>query len=320
MPRIPHQVMDCPFYLYRTREEAEKGVGFGGTGFFVGYPGTAAGYTSAYAITNWHVAVRDGFSVIRVNKIGGGTDIFEFDASEWEFQPNGPDIAIIGPSQLKIDNRLHQIIALGMPMLMERPDIQSLGIMPGEDIFMIGRFIDHDGHQQNIPAARFGNISVMPQRVAQPTGGSHDSFILDIHSRTGYSGSPVFVYRTFGSDLTLNSLNSIAASPSPQFIKLLGVHWGQFPEKWELREGPKGLSAEVAQLQKSANEKYIEGMSGMTLAIPAWEIKDFLEMPKFVEERRKLAARSTAAPGPVAESGLPATDENPTHASHPLVR
>lgn len=42
----------------------------------------------------------------------------------------------------------------------------------GDDVAMIGRFVDHDGGETNQPAARFGNISVMPTPIAQPTGPS----------------------------------------------------------------------------------------------------------------------------------------------------
>jgi len=84
MPKLPPQVLQIPFYLYHSVEDARSGAKFGGTGFFVGYP-TGIDETSLfiYAVTNWHVAVRDGASIIRVNKKGGGIDVFEFDPSEW---------------------------------------------------------------------------------------------------------------------------------------------------------------------------------------------------------------------------------------------
>jgi hypothetical protein len=159
----------------------------------------------------------------------------------------------------------------------------------------------------------------MPQPVKQPTGATLESFILDVHSRTGYSGSPAFVYRTFGSDLTTDQLvtieepilGSMQVSPDDHFIKLLGIHWGQFPERWEIKSRRKTVAASL----KGQNRRYVEGMSGMTLAIPAWAIREFLEMPKFkkprdkkLEEVREWAASNRT---PVAESSPPATDANP---------
>jgi hypothetical protein len=328
MPKIPPQVLDCSFYLYETVEQAKRGTEFGGTGFFIGYPTDRPEQVLPYAVTNKHVAVRDGFSVIRINKIGGGTDIFDFDASEWEFCPAGNDLAVITPSLLRLRGDMHQVTTIPVNMFVEKSDLSISTFAAGEDIFMVGRFVDHDGAAKNVPAARFGNISTLPQIIAQPTGAKDlESFILDIHSRTGYSGSPVFVYRTHGSDLTTNALN---VSASGHFIKLLGLHWGQFPEKWELKDKEKKKEAlnEVAPLQLSDNEKYVEGWSGMTLAIPAWAIREFLDRAKFARERGKIMDQLKQANGdtaPVAESSAPASpasaesvaprtnDANPKH-------
>jgi hypothetical protein len=194
MPRIATEILNSPFYLYHSRKDAEEGKRFGGTGFFVGYPMPGHvpfrqdGVAFLYAVTNWHVAVRDGASVMRINKIGGGVDILEFDPSEWEFLPKGPDLAIIGPDRLAgLSETTHNFVAIHLDVFLDRTDVPLLKIGPGEDIFMLGRFVDHDGAASNVPAARFGNISVMPQKFRQPTGATQlTSYVLDVHSRTGY--------------------------------------------------------------------------------------------------------------------------------------
>lgn len=327
MPRIPPEVLQSTFYLYKSVEAAKAGERFGGTGFFVSYPTDIPEAPNLlYAVTNWHVAVRDGFSVIRVNTHDGGVDIFDLDPSEWEFIPGGPDIAVVPHRRMGIRESVHNIVAVQLTLLMERRDIEVFEINSGEDIFMIGRFVDHDGAASNIPSARFGNISVMPQPILQPTGSRSDSFILDVHSRTGYSGSPVFVYRTFGSDLTTGNINfqgvpdilgSAVTSPFDHFVMLLGIHWGQFPEQWEIKTKKKAELSSEAMLDQ-ANERYIEGMSGMTLAVPSWEIRDFLNMPKLKNERdeavKDILSKRGSKRGPVTESSVPlANGENPTH-------
>lgn len=312
MPRIPSEVLYSPFYLYHSVEDAKVGTNFGGTGFFVGYPtGESLAPSLVYAVTNWHVAVRDGASVIRVNKIGGGVDILEFDPSEWEFPPNGADIAVIPHNRLPLRESRHEIVALGLDVFLTKADVANLGVGAGDDVFMIGRFVDHDGAARNEPAARFGNISVMPQIVSQPTGANNRySFILDVHSRSGYSGSPVFVYRTYGSDLTTGDLR--IGDPSSHFIKLLGIHWGQFPEQWEIKEKKKTVIGEVFA---HADKRYIEGMSGMTMAVPAWDLREFLDMKKFQDLRNEAIEqiRRVRGLGPVAESATKPTDGNPQH-------
>src|SRR5271170_5484166 len=113
------------------------------------------------------------------------------------------------------DSRLRRV-----PRPPSEPPRLDLEIGPGEDVFMVGRFIDHDGKDANIPSVRFGNISTLPQPIEQPSGSTNNkSFILDLHSRTGYSGSPVFVYRTPGSDLTTHH---IMAGPAGHFVLFLG--------------------------------------------------------------------------------------------------
>jgi hypothetical protein len=94
VPRIPSKTLNCVAYLYHNVADAEAGRDFGGTAFFVAVPADHGDRAFVYAVTNWHVAVRDGASVLRVNKKDGGTDIFDFGPEDWEFDPRF-DIAVI---------------------------------------------------------------------------------------------------------------------------------------------------------------------------------------------------------------------------------
>jgi hypothetical protein len=252
MPRIPSIALDSVFYLYPTVEDAKRGREFGGTGFFFGMP-AGAGRWLIYAVTNWHVAVRDGCSVIRVNLKGGGTDIIELDPGQWFFKPRWHDLAII-PFPIVSEKHLVQFFTtdiIASPQVIAERDIG-----PGEDVFMIGRFIDYDGGETNVPALRFGNISVMPQPIMESTGAELPNYVLDMHSRTGYSGSPVFAYRTRGADLSEAGIQ--IGGLKSKFLYLLGIHRAQFPEKWEIEADAKP-SPHSSRL--AANEKYISGMS-----------------------------------------------------------
>ena len=55
-----------------------------------------------YGVTNWHVAVRDGCSVIRLNSHDGTTDVLELGPEDWVFDANGDDLAI-APIQPNFD-------------------------------------------------------------------------------------------------------------------------------------------------------------------------------------------------------------------------
>jgi hypothetical protein len=186
----------------------------------------------------------------------------------------------------------------------------ALGV--GSDVFMIGRFIDHDGGQTNRPAARFGHISVLPAPIIQSNHVKADSFCIDMHSRTGHSGSPVFVYRTPGTDIGF--IQTMQTGP---YFGLLGIHWGQFPELWEIKKET------IPQTEASSiirEGQYIKGQSGMACVLPAWSILEVLTMPKLKGLRRDHTKRvfepqfqKDGLPPTAEAASAPATDANPTH-------
>jgi hypothetical protein len=185
-----------------------------------------------------------------------------------------------------LQGETHRYAAISTDMFVTREKIDSFKIGVGEDVFMIGRFVDHDGGPINRPSARFGNISVMPFPIKQPNGYMADSYCIDLHSRTGYSGSPVFLYRTATYDLenpeTKDGGRGILMSGS--YLALLGIHYAQFAEEW-------GLSAGALQFEQSTRVPVIKdgasvrGLSGMSIALPAWSILTVLNAPQLKQQR-----------------------------------
>jgi hypothetical protein len=106
--------------------------------------------------------------------------------------------------------------------------------------------------------------------IEQPTGARLESYCVDSHSRTGYSGSPAFVYRSVTEDLRSGNITM-----GSQFIALLGIHWGQFIEDWEIGKAPNKSEANSRSLVTEGG--YVRGLSGMTCIIPAWAIKELLD-------------------------------------------
>jgi hypothetical protein len=352
MPRIPFNVINGVFYLYRDRKDALAGKDPGGTGFIVRYDGAlneSVPENHFYGVTNWHVACDGPWSTIRLNAKDGGTDIIELGPEQWSFLPGKYDVAVV---PLSLDDKIHDVSSVSTRLFAGKPGPGSpygrLGV--GEDVFMIGLFVDHDGATTNVPSARFGNISMLPNpkaTIEQPTKYRGESFVVDMHSRTGFSGSPVYVYRTFGADLTESSFGTSFDSleidnwdsaatggrlkgrlKSSQLFELLGIHWGQFPERWELHNAN---ALKEARKDLIVEGGYVKGMSGMTCVIPAWNILEVLKMPELVALREPEIAdakkrnllrvqpeRPSAKPSPVAESverrdAPAAADENPQH-------
>ena len=342
MPRIPQNVINSTFYLYRTMKQAKDGTNPAGSGFIVRHDGRPGSLNYShkgsqhFAVTNWHVACQEGASIIRLNTATGGTDVVELGPEDWHFLPGKYDVAA---TPLTLDDKIHSASAISTrSFYWPMPERGLDGVVGvGDDVFMIGLFVDHDGFTTNVPSARFGNISMMPNpkaTIKQPNGYYGESFVVDMHSRTGFSGSPVYVYRTFAHDLDertffgrnvevsgirqkLGDRWSGRVDIKPTLFALLGIHWAQFPERWELKE-----KSTLKETRKDliVEGGYVEGMSGVTCVIPAAHIWEVLEMPSLKEIRERTEKASMTSMGPKAETSVfqreisPAPEsDNPDH-------
>ena len=224
MPRIPPKVLDCVCYLYENEEDARVGRKFGGTAFFVTVPSRNGGLGHIYAVTNRHLACQYT-SILRVNTHDGEPDIFPFEPDQWHFDPRF-DIAVIPVPLRSGFHRFSVMPTLGL-ITSKESDARKIG--PGDDVFMVGRFVDHDGGPTNRPAVRFGNISVMPAPIMQEKIGMADAFCIDLHSRSSYSGSPVFVYRMPAYNLEEQMPKDIGQRQilvaGANYLKILGIYF-----------------------------------------------------------------------------------------------
>jgi hypothetical protein len=291
MPRIPSPVLKNVIYLYPTEESAEKGIALGGSGFLVGVPSIAEPeMVFVYAVTNYHNinGKAPGAPVVRINKIDGTTEIFPFSHDDWHFDAEaGHDVAAV---QIPLKSGLHDYKMMHVGGLVTRESIEKHRIGPGDGTFMVGRFVDHDGVTTNQPAARFGFISINPTKMMSPWFHKPvDMFCLDTNSRTGYSGSPVYIYRTYTDDLEeLQKEGNKGKIPiiTPPLFMLLGIHCGQFPEFYDVENY---TDAELKALEQESlqyiSKAQIKGLSGMTRVAPAWAIVDLLNSAHFKNPR-----------------------------------
>jgi hypothetical protein len=341
MPKIPRRAIDSVFYLFASEDEAARGENAGGTGFVVEYRDEISHY---YGVSNRHVVRDDGFSVIRFNTVGS-TETFNFGPEEWEAIADGEDIAVV-PLDFSFDKL--SLTSVSVSSFATERDVRFGDIGIGDDVFMIGLFLDHGGVDRNRPLARFGNISMLPDPSApiKQKNNLSQSYIVDMHSRTGFSGSPVFAYRTFGQDLDSYLAEPVSFDPNSMmeqlerelrgrqtnfgranlsrvtidlrarmFFKFLGIHWAQFPETWEVKD-PSTINNEARKRQLVVTDgKYIEGFSGMTCVAPSWKILEVLNMPKLKERRAKAKASSGRVNEPRLESAPRANADakNPEH-------
>ena len=270
MPSIPLEVRECAIYLYASEEAAEAGTQAGGSGFLViipvpGYEEEAATY---YAVTNTHV-VGNGFMCVRLNTLDGGHDSVVLQAEDWVLHPDGDDLAI-AELDLPPDLRIKAILP---DSFVDGEDPTMFGV--GQDVYMIGRYVSHEGRQKNLPTARFGNIAQLPyEPVLTASGLAQQAFLVDMRSLAGYSGAPVFVYRT-RPDLDTDPKSWVSGFEQ----RFLGIDSGHLPAMGRVLSKDRKTPAEP--------RLWAEQNSGMATVIPAWRLTELLFDDDVVRKREE---------------------------------
>jgi hypothetical protein len=270
MARIRDELLDCVIYLYPSKADAEGGKKAGGSGFIAGIESEANPRGWLYAVTNRHV-LEDGQSgTIRLNTRDEGVEIIETDLDDWD-RANEDDLAVCGPLPSQTTFRLSPVTedVFVTPEIIER-----YRIGPSDEVFMVGRFVNHAGQQSNTPSVRFGNVSMMPlEPLKLDSGAMQESFLVEMRSSGGYSGSPVFVYIR-PSDVPFRHTKKLACGPW-----LLGIDCGHLPA-WD----------RVYERDKSAkyDEFWVKRNTGVAAVIPAWRLRELLYTDELVKERKRL--------------------------------
>lgn len=262
MPRISEPFLNCVFFLYPTEDAATAGQDGGGTGFFVGIRSTRVpGFYSIFAVTNKHVSA--GNSWIRINKRSGGFDCIEI--TDWHI--SGVDDLAIAP--VAVNFQTHAASFIDDDMFATSAAANDGRIVPGDDVFMIGRFVHLDNAEANNPSVRFGNLSMRETRVPHQLYGAQDSLIVEMRSVCGYSGSPCFLTPA-QLDLRTMSVNLNGT------LLFIGIHWGHILEHAEVME--KIVKTQASSLR--GGEKliqYTNANTGMNGIVPAWRLRPLFE-------------------------------------------
>jgi len=300
VPRIADQYIDVAVYIYFSVEAAEDGSSIGGTGFIVDKTfETNKDLHYLYVVTNKHV-IEKSDPVIRINRKNDKPTRED----QWVLHPSGDDIAVFHLDveqwkQLQITTLPFERFAT--PKLVVDEDI---GI--GDDTVMVGRFISHDGKQQNTPSVRFGNIAMMPREpIIRKDKFPQESFLVEQRSISGYSGSAVLIYspcamndmslRRRGIDRpkdldlfksTQEQLRALDNHTSPKGPYLLGIDWCHLCDTTIVKD------KDGADLPYGYKVSQNTGMAGV---IPAWKIAEVLNCEVFVKDRQKEAERSAKA-------------------------
>lgn len=195
--QLPEEIRKSVFFVsYLT----ENGYKFAGNGFFVSMSlANDPNRMFVYLITAKHVIVEatraciDGKIWLRINTKNG----FEYVASEetsWQTHPEdySIDAAVLSWAP---DSAYFDYLTIPISLIINEEVISKEGIGLGDEVFLIGLFVNHHGRKKNIPIARFGNIAAMPEEpIATRWFGDMEAYLIEARSIGGLSGSPVFVY------------------------------------------------------------------------------------------------------------------------------
>jgi hypothetical protein len=296
MPRISDYMLDGIVFLYRTEDEARRRVKLGGTGFVLTIPLKGSEELTGhllyvpYLVTNRHVVFGGGASVVSINRRDGAApDVFPFEPTDWIEHPKGDDLAAISLFPFA-DTSIHMTAHIPHASLLTRKGFTELMIGVGDEVFMIGRFINHQGKHNNRPAVRFGSISMGVEDIwVKKDNRFQESIAVEMRSRTGFSGSPVAVYR-----MKNNILSREIPEEYSEFWALLGVNWGYI-------------------LDEDGENTWLNGV------VPSWKVRELFEVPALKDKQREIEedfrAKYTQSSGSAAQSFADeaASDANPNH-------
>lgn len=300
MPRISSNLLDCALYLYQSKEDARNGESIGGSGFLfpLAYPDDCVKGIHVYAVTNNHLVCQNpSFPVIRLRRRDGSVVVIDprETGEEWTPHPNGDDLAVC-----LLHLEASEEFRLSTPLwhfrpLPETPGQDEFGEILGREAVMIGRFIGHDGKETNIPALRFGNVSALPVEPIehQRFGIKQESFIVEMRSLSGFSGSPVFIlpdpWKQMRVDPIRTKLVEWKASldspykPNPimdvRNMTLLGVNWCHLdspPQRIVNRDG------------EPVEDLYTRLNSGMAGVVPWWKLWELFDDPSTKSVRKAI--------------------------------
>ncbi len=279
VPRIPAHFLDCSFYVYQSTEEAQKGVKYGGTGFFVHVRLKHEPWVQIYAVTNKHV-IDGGFGVLRVNTRDDKFTTIASVYDSWFQHPDGDDIAVL-PLDLA---QQHKRNSISMASFVTEKMAYENTIGVGDEVFLIGRLVTREGTVQNKPVARFGHLSMMRDAIMRDDGQRQESFLIECRSVSGFSGSPVFVsskrldYVALNPGGDLRIVGAEHVEGLSEGLWLLGVDWSHVPLMKPTYTKDTPRSSPVPNVYADMN-------TGIAGVVPAWRLRQLLERSDLVAQR-----------------------------------
>lgn len=284
--QIPDLIRKCVVFIgYETSGGARQ---LAGTGFFVSRHILGGSYHFSYIVTAKHVidAIRDNLCdkvLLRINFKDGNAYWVETPIDLWISHPDDTevDVAIAGfPMEDEFD-------CASLPTFTFLTDeiISQERIGAGEDIAITGLFVNHYGHQRNIPIIRGGIISAMPEEKVQTQSGLIDAYLIEARSIGGLSGSPVFAY--LGISRMLDG--EVRHQHSHPAMYLLGLMHGHY---------------DIGTLPSSGALRRENVNMGIGIVVPATKILEVINQPMVRKGEKKVEEQLKKQQLPTPDTAL----------------
>jgi hypothetical protein len=303
MAYVPIELLKCVVFLGFKNEREEYRVA--GSAFWVSRAAPSDiqdVYRPAYLVTAGHVieyirsksASTDPRVWVRVNigeSKGSWIDVYN---GSWKFHHDATvDLAVL---KIGIENDWdHAAWPLEDSVSAETLSENDFAVEHGDEVFFSGLFWLHPGNGRNIPIVRVGNIAALRDEPVLTKFGRSDAYLIDAHSISGFSGSPVFI-----DTVAAKRERELSTSPrlgSKRFL-LLGVMHGHYHAPHEEPEVVVDDGSEEGKVN-----------TGICIIIPADKIGKIIHLSFQVEEEREIEGYRQTKSEAVIQAG---PDAGPT--------
>ncbi len=276
MTRVSDTFLASVVFFYRSEEEANKAVGpGGGSGFILGVKyAVPVRRWHYYLVTNKHVINHEAL-VARVKVGYAGAEIWPTVDEAWEKHPHA-DLALCAFDPPEEWN----FACIDSGSLLTSEQEREWGIGVGDETFVAARLVGFEGRLWNQPVLHTGVISMMRgDPVLNPeTKQEERGYLIESHSRSGFSGSPVFGWIS----PKQVQLGGPDRSGLGEIGYLLGVLWGYLYE-------PRPILAKDGKPIRTADgiptKAYVDFPRGLAGVVPAVDLMRLLNLRRFMDKR-----------------------------------